>query len=256
MILSLSSSAVKEKAETYKSVPQQVRFLSESWVKGHVYCPNCGRPHIEKYANNQPVADFVCPDCLEDFELKSMRGALAPIILDGAYRTMLERLRSSQNPNLFLLSYDILDLLAIPKQFFVPALIEERKALSSEARRAGRVGCNIRIKEIPEAGRIFLVNHRRAQSKKSVLISWGRTKFLRDERELDARGWLLDIIACIDKTGSKEFTLDDLYGFELDLRAKHPANRHIRDKIRQQLQILRDKKYLVFLGRGHYRVAR
>jgi type II restriction enzyme len=143
MVLSLSLRAVKAKAETYKSVPQQVRFLSESWVKGYVYCPDCGRPHIEKYPNNQPVADFVCPGCMEDFELKSMRGALAPVILDGAYRTMLERLRSSQNPNLFLLSYDfpsydILDFLAIPHSFSCPR--SSRKGRRFPARRAARGG--------------------------------------------------------------------------------------------------------------------
>jgi hypothetical protein len=33
----------------------------------------------------------------------------------------------------------------------------------------------------------------------------------------------------------------------------HPANRHVRDKIRQQLQVLRDLGLIEFLGRGGYR---
>lgn len=32
-----------------------------------------------------------------------------------------------------------------------------------------------------------------------------------------------------------------------------PANRHVRDKIRQQLQVLRDLGLLEFLGAGSYK---
>ena len=35
--------------------------------------------------------------------------------------------------------------------------------------------------------------------------------------------------------------------------ALHPDNRHVRDKIRQQLQVLRDLGLVEFLGRGRYR---
>jgi type II restriction enzyme len=52
----------------------------------------------------------------------------------------------------------------------------------------------------------------------------------------------------------KEFTLVDVYNFESMLAKQHPGNRHIKDKIRQQLQFLRDKGYLEFIGRGKYRV--
>ena len=34
----------------------------------------------------------------------------------------------------------------------------------------------------------------------------------------------------------------------------HPDNRHVRDKIRQQLQVLRDHGYLEFVSRGSYRL--
>jgi type II restriction enzyme len=37
--------------------------------------------------------------------------------------------------------------------------------------------------------------------------------------------------------------------------ALHPKNRHIHDKIRQQLQILRDMKLIRFLGGGEYGVV-
>ena len=52
------------------------------------------------------------------------------------------------------------------------------------------------------------------------------------------------------------FTLNDLYAFEARLSALHPTNRHVREKIRQQLQVLRDRGWLAFgERRGMYRRA-
>jgi hypothetical protein len=59
---------------------------------------------------------------------------------------------------------------------------------------------------------------------------------------------------CVDLLGRDEFTLDDVYAFEDRLAAIYPGNNNIRPKIRQQLQVLRDQGYLIFLGRGRYQV--
>jgi type II restriction enzyme len=61
-------------------------------------------------------------------------------------------------------------------------------------------------------------------------------------------------MSCIEKIKSKEFTLNEVYGFETILSRKHPDNKHIKDKIRQQLQILRNNGYLEFLSRGKYKI--
>ncbi|MFH0834112.1 MAG: hypothetical protein V2A63_01845 [Patescibacteria group bacterium] len=45
--------------------------------------------------------------------------------------------------------------------------------------------------------------------------------------------------------GKPKFTLEDIYRSEKTLSKKYP--RHIKDKIRQQLQFLRDKNYINFL---------
>ena len=45
-----------------------------------------------------------------------------------------------------------------------------------------------------------------------------------------------------------------IYGLEGWLREIYPQNRHIRPKIRQQLQRLRDLGYLEFIDRGIYRL--
>lgn len=44
-----------------------------------------------------------------------------------------------------------------------------------------------------------------------------------------------------------------MYKFENMLAFKHPENHHIKDKIRQQLQMLRDHGMIEFTGRGYYR---
>lgn len=148
----------------------------------------------------------------------------------------------------------VVNFFVIPKHFFVPELIEKRKPLASTARRAGWVGCNILLKSIPQTGKIFFVKNRQVESKKKVLAEWQKTLFLREEKEISAKGWLLDVMRCIDKLGEKYFTLDDVYAFERELSKLHPDNKHIKDKIRQQLQILRDKEYLEFFNRGKYRL--
>lgn len=244
----------------YKSVSQKARVLTEHWVDKSVFCPNCGRPDIDKYPNNQPVADFYCTNCKEEYELKSKQNSIGAKILDGAYRTKMERLRSNSNPNLFVLSYNlqnlhVLNLLVIPKHFFVPEIIEKRKPLAITAKRAGWIGSNIILQKIPQAGKIFIVKQKRIEPKEKMLAAWKKTLFLREEKEILARGWLLDVMRCVEKIGKRGFTLDDAYGFEKELSEIHPDNKHIKDKIRQQLQILRDKGYLDFVSRGYYRLV-
>jgi type II restriction enzyme len=247
-------------ADKYMNQSQKIRVLTEHWVDNQVYCPSCGHSDIDKYGNNRPVADFFCSNCKEDYELKSKKERIGTKIVDGAYQTMIERLQERHNPNLFLLNYDsknfqVQNFLVIPKHFFVPDIIEKRKPLSQTAHRAGWVGCNILLQSIPETGKIFFVKNKTIELKDKVLADWKKALFLREVKEISAKGWLLDIMVCIEKLGHKEFSLAEVYEFENALSTKHPDNRHIKDKIRQQLQFLRDKGYLEFVERGRYRLT-
>ena len=132
----------QEAAAVYESPSQNARVWSESWVPYSMFCPNCGRADIARYANNQPVADFACQSCHEDYELKSKKGRFGPRVVDGAYGTMMRRLAASDNPNLICMAYDlnrrsVTDLFVVPKQFFTAELIEERPPLAPTARRVG-----------------------------------------------------------------------------------------------------------------------
>ena len=114
--------------------------------------------------------------------------------------------------------------------------------------------CSIDLSFIPHSGKIFYVKDKKIEPKDNVLAEWQKTLFLREEKEISAKGWLLDIMNCVEKLGRKEFFLDEVYAFENILNKKHPENKHIKDKIRQQLQVLRDKNYLQFLSRGMYAI--
>jgi type II restriction enzyme len=46
---------------------------------------------------------------------------------------------------------------------------------------------------------------------------------------------------CIEMLNKKDFTLQEMYNFENILKQKYPNNNFIKDKIRQQLQFLRNK---------------
>lgn len=245
-------------AEQYKSASQKIRVLTENWVDDEIFCPACGR-NVSQYESGRPVADFFCPNCKEEYELKSKKNYFGKKVINGAYRTMIERLQSNNNPNFFLLNYnlknfEVLNFFVIPKHFFVPQIIEKRKPLSPTARRAGWVGCNIFLQSIPQAGKIFYIKNKQIEPKNKVLENWNKTLFLRGEKETLSRGWILDVMNCIDKLGKQEFKLDEIYSFEKLLKEKHPGNKHVKDKIRQQLQFLRNKGYLDFVAKGKYKI--
>ncbi len=171
---------------------------------------------------------------------------------------MCKRLAASNNPNLMLMNYDrkrlsVTGLFVIPKHFFVREIIEERKPLPPTARRAGWVGCNILLGQVPSSGKIFFVQNGQPLPKESVLQKWQRTLFLRDQGA-EARGWLIEVMRCLESIGRTQFSLDDVYAFERPLSRLYPSNRHVKQKIRQQLQVLRDRGYLDFVSRGNYRL--
>lgn len=243
-------------AERYTSKSQITRVLTESWVHENVYCPCCGNRPIVEFENNRAVADFFCGKCKEEFELKSKIGKLTNTITDGAYGTMMERVQAANNPNFFFLTYtrewQVNNFLVIPKQFFTPSIIIKRNPLPPTARRAGWVGCNIDLSQVADYGKVFLVKDSQIVKPYQVGESFKRTLFLR-EKAIESRGWLLDVMACIDKIPAEKFTLAQVYAFEADLKLKHPNNNFIKDKIRQQLQVMRDNGLLEFVSRGVYR---
>lgn len=245
-------------ASKYKSGSQRIRIMSENWVEKNLFCPICGRSILNHYEANRPVADFFCDGCKSDFELKckeSKNGELGKKIVDGAYNKMISRITSMNNPNFFILTYIdacVNNFIIIPNHFFTPTIIEKRKPLSNECKRAGWIGCNININDIPESGKIFIVRNHQEVEKQKVIRSYQRTKSL-ETSNLESRGWILDVLNCIEKIRFDSFSLKQIYEFEPELKIKHPDNNFVKDKIRQQLQYLRDKGFIEFSNRGNYK---
>ena len=120
-----------------------------------------------------------------------------------------------------------------------------------------------------------LSSQRRLTSTATVVVTpeevraqFKRIKPLKDI-PIQMRGWTLDVLnvvaAVCDRRKQlgahraplqswKEFTTADAYAFTRELEKLHPDNRHVRDKIRQQLQVLRDAGLLLHVGRGVWRL--
>lgn len=243
--------------ENYHSGTQIARVLTESWVSRNMYCPRCGNIHISHFEKNRPVADFFCPVCKSQFELKSKNGNFGKRIIDGAYDTMIERITSNSNPDFFFMNYSreesiVKNFVLIPKHFFVPDIIEKRSPLSAYARRAGWIGCNILVDNIPKQGLISIINDGIEVDKSIVLDRVNQSKRL-VINDMQNRGWLLDVLNCVNRISSEVFTLNEVYEYEELLQIKHPYNNTVKAKIRQQMQLLRNKGFIEFLGNGKYR---
>jgi len=246
-------------ATDYKNNSQKARVATEAWAALNMYCPVCEYSTLTRYIANKPVADFYCEDCSSDFELKSKSAKPSDTlyndkIVDGAYSTMLKRIASRNNPGLLYMHYDterVTNLLFVPRFFFISEIIEMRKPLKESARRAGWTGCNIKLESVPRVGKIEVIRNGIAESVQDVVLQYKKVKSLQ-VNNINARSWLLNTLLCVDKL-SAEFTLDEIYAFEHELAEKYPNNNNIQPKIRQQLQILRNKGLIHFLGNGRYR---
>ncbi len=171
---------------------------------------------------------------------------------------MMNAIRNDELPSFYFMQYELAtwrvrNLLLVPSFAFPPSVIIKRPPLSTTARRAGWVGCNFALNRIPTDARIPIVTESRISPAAEVRDRFKRVKPLKEIGVKD-RGWTLDVLNAIRRLGKTEFTTADAYIFERELKQLHPDNRHVRDKIRQQLQVLRDAGLLIHAGRGEWRL--
>lgn len=239
---------------TYRSPSQQVRVATERWVEDNLFCPSCSSG-IRKTPNNTRVLDFLCSRCNLSFELKSKKGRFGHKVVDGAYSSIMNTVTNNTQPNFFFLGYNddhfVENLFLVPKRFIISEIIEQRKPLQAHARRAGWIGCNLNLSLVPHEGKIFYIKERQIVTQNVVRTLWNQTAFL-DSVSRTSRSWLIVAMNCIDEIGKPVFTLEEIYKFVPKLQMLFPRNRNIKAKLRQQLQVLRDRKWLIFLGNGIY----
>ena len=244
-------------ASNYKSSPQRARVISESWFSQNIYCLACESDWVTRTVPNTRATDFLCNTCGHQYELKTFTRRPPRSLVDGAYAALIARINASTAPTLCLLgrseSWQIQSLIAIHSSFLTSWVVERRPPLSQSARRAGWVGCNIRLDRIPPDGEIAIISDGICLPKSDVRSRFRRFLPLED-LPADQRGWTTLTLSIIRTLGRNRFELSDLYAREHQFAEAYPGNRNVRAKIRQQLQVLRDLGVLVFEGSGQYRL--
>lgn len=240
----------------YKSPSQRARVVSEAWARDNLYCVRCASPTLRPLPPNSQVADFVCPHCDANFQIKSQSRPFSTRICDSAFDPMRRAVEQGRAPNLFALHYDpagwaVRDLLFVPAFALTLSSLEKRKPLGPQARRKGWVGCNILLTNIPPDARIVLISDGNVLERGRVRELYARLRGLEDLPHY-RRGWTLDVLNVVRSLGHTRFTLAEVYAHGNVLHRQYPRNRHVREKIRQQLQRLRDMGLIEFKGRGRY----
>jgi type II restriction enzyme len=219
----------------------------------------CDSPRLDVAPHGTATLDYTCPKCDSPFQLKSQSKPFGTRILDSAYSQMKNAILTDRTPNLYVLHYDLTawavrTVILIPHFAFALSAIEVRPPLAPTARRAGWIGCNILLNKIPQDARIPIVADGIARPAAEVRRACRRLRPL-EKLKAETRGWTLDVLNVVRSLNKPEFSLSDVYARAAELSKLHPDNRHVRDKIRQQLQVLRDLGLLSFLGSGSYRLT-
>jgi len=238
----------------YKSPSQLARRITEPWGKENLYCCACRTDRLEAQANNAQVSDFICPNCVERYQLKSQSKKLGGRILGSNYQKMLDAILDNRSPNFFLLHYQlpewlVQNLLIIPRFAISPSVVIKRKPLSATAERKHWTGYVLNVALIPDSAKIPLIVDGAERPRSEVREKFARIAKIQTLKP-EQRGWTLDVLRCVESLPNAVFTNDDIYAFEPELARLYPGNRHIRDKIRQQLQVLRDRGLLRQPQRG------
>jgi len=147
------------------------------------------------------------------------------------------------------------DLVFVPNFAFTMSSIEKRPALTATAQRAGWIGCNILICNVPVDLRIPMISAGEILRPQDVRRRYKSIKPLNAIRA-EQRGWTLDVLNIVRRIGRREFNLAEVYKHSAELENLHPNNRHTHAKIRQQLHKLRDLGFIEFSNVGAYRLLR
>jgi len=238
----------------YKGPTQQTRVVSEAWGRDNLYCPNCESPSLRPTPPSTPVIDYSCPKCSLPFQLKSRSRPLGNSIRDAAYTAMLRAIEQNGTPNLYALHYDrsswrVRNLILIPHFALTRSAIQPTKPTRPKTRPSDWVGCNIILTNLPPDARISLISDGIPTLPHQVRESFRRLKPLK-ELPPQERGWTLDVLRVVRALNKREFSNGDVYAFETHLASLHPKNFTVRDQIRKQLQVLRDRGFLIQRRRG------
>lgn len=243
----------------YSSNSQRSRRITEGWAAKNLYCAACASPRLTAHANNRAVEDFHCPTCARQVQLKAKGGAVGRVVSNSAYAKKMAAIEENRAPDYCFMGYDreawlVQDLIWVPGHFITKSVVAKRKELNASAQRAGWIGSNILLHLVPPHGKIPLVVDGVIRPSVEVREQFQATAFMQRLPAAE-RGWIGDVLACIGAlAGSGEsFTNGDIYAMDDYLARLHPANRNVRPKIRQQLQVLVKQGVIERESPGRYR---
>lgn len=236
----------------YKNKSQLARVETENWALANLFCPKCGVAFMAEKANTK-VFDFRCTCCDETYQLKSTSKKITRKLLGSEYYSFVNAIKNNNCPNFLILEYSIVAdhffvnrVIYIAKEFITEDVVEKRKPLSVDARRAGWTGYNLLIDHIPLEAMITIYEESQFVSIQNILFAIEKSK------NISKKDWGNEIINIIREL-AVNFSLSDIYKYEEKLKILFPKNKNIKPKIRQQLQILRDAGKIDFLDRGKYK---
>ena len=251
-------------AGNYRSTSYVAGQATELWATNNLYCINCPSEILVRELPNSPVKDFSCPQCAATYQLKAKNGRHGRKVPNSAFDQKIAAIERGLVPHYAFLDYTrarwkVTGLFIVPGHLIGRAVIQRRNPLGPHAKRVGWVGSNILLHEIPEPGRIRVVANGEATDPAAARRDWQKVAFLGTDPEA-SQGWGADVFSRVKRlvqdTGSNEFTLQSFYSrFLVELSELHPENHHVREKIRQLMQVLRNGGLLEFSDiRGQYRL--
>lgn len=198
------------------------------------FCPKCGAAIVEGYMFCIGCGEFL-PAILDDEEVQVPEAPAEPDIqLDAVLDMVMEaEKKSAEAPA----------AKEPPKPVEAPAAKKQAKPVEASA-----------VTEPPRPAATKKSAKTSAKPATPPVATRGQTSSTETPTTDNAkpRGWFNDVRSVMERMGD-EFTLQDMYAYEDELAAKYPSNRNVRAQIRHQLQVLRDKGYVEFLGKGRYR---
>jgi hypothetical protein len=133
---------------------QIARLVLETWAELNLFCLNCDCDALVRLAANTPVADFECGSCNTRYQIKGKNGRFGPTITGAAYTPLIEAVRSGKCPEYVLIEYDrrfssVVFGVAVRGSSITEDRVVPRAPLHASARRAGWIGCNLRLEGLP-----------------------------------------------------------------------------------------------------------
>lgn len=254
--------ALPAPVESFVSNARRAGDAAEKWATRNLYCARCESDKLSPTPVNNKVVDFECPQCSLAIQLKAKSARFGPKFANSAYEPKMAAIRARKFPDYALLHYDhddwqVRNVTLVPGFFLTERAIEKRKPLSATARRAGWVGSNVVLSNLPTDAKVPVILDGVVAPREQVREKYQRFEVLR-RRQLGAATWTVDVLEQVRKfapTIGATFTLAEFYNASENALSKlHPENRHVRDKMRQQLQVLRDQGIIGFSQRGLYAV--